>query len=163
MPHQLPLTIRRRCAPQTVRCSRSGLWLEELGVRCKAALDEPMPSSYHLCHQSALRSWPWISCRVAEGRALRRHGNRTGIIYRGRQVPTLDPERTGDMRFGMRIYQPFLNLFSYSGERGFGFLGQIYSALSANSRPIRRLKALEITGQRRELAKDAEDPRSRSD
>jgi hypothetical protein len=40
---------------------------------------------------------------VAEGRALRRHGNRTGIIYRGRQVPTLDPE-TGDMRFGMRAY-----------------------------------------------------------
>jgi len=29
---------------------------------------------------------------VAEGRALRRHGNRIAIIYRGRQVPTLDPE-----------------------------------------------------------------------
>ena len=30
-----------------------------------------------------------ISCRVAEGRALRRHGNRTSIIYRGWSVPTL--------------------------------------------------------------------------
>jgi len=65
------------------------------------AVDESAPASYHLSHQPALRSRPWISCRVAEGRALRRHGNRTGIIYRGRQVPTLDPE-TGDMRFGMR-------------------------------------------------------------
>jgi len=40
---------------------------------------------------------------VAEGRALRRHGNRITIIYRDRQVPTLDPE-TGDMRFGMREF-----------------------------------------------------------
>ena len=58
-------------------------------------LDEPRLDSYHRIHQSALASRPWISCRVAEGRALRRHGNRTGIIYRGRQVPTLDPEDRG--------------------------------------------------------------------
>ena len=30
-----------------------------------------------------------ISCRVAEGRALGRHGNRIGIINPDRQVPTL--------------------------------------------------------------------------
>jgi len=59
---------------------------------------------------------------VAEGRALRRHGNRTGIIYRGRQVPTLDPE-TGDMRFGMRKFyfstpEP---LFPFPGKEDFGF------------------------------------------
>jgi hypothetical protein len=59
---------------------------------------------------------------VAEGRALRRHGNRTGIIYRGRQVPTLDPE-TGDMRFGMRKLIPaLLSLFSYfRGKEDFVF------------------------------------------
>jgi len=59
----------------------------------------------------------------------------------------------------MRIYQPFLNLFSYSGERGFGFLGQICSALSANPQRTRRLEnffqELNLRG-RRELAKDAE-------
>ena len=58
-------------------------------------LDEPPLGSYHLIHQSALASRPWISCRVAEGRAQRRHGNRTGIIYLGRQVPTLDAENRG--------------------------------------------------------------------
>jgi len=59
---------------------------------------------------------------VAEGRALRRHGNRTPIIYRGRQVPTLDPE-TGDMRFGMRKFiQHFLSLFShFPGKEDFVF------------------------------------------
>ena len=64
---------------------------------------------------------------MAEGRALRRHGNRTGIIYRGRQVPTLDPESTGDMRFGMRNFIPaLLSLFSpFPGKEDFGFLGQI--------------------------------------
>ena len=55
---------------------------------------------------------------MAEGRALRRHGNRTGIIYRGRQVPTLDPERTGDMRFGMH------KLYSSIPEPLFPFPGQ---------------------------------------
>ena len=34
-----------------------------------------------------------ISCRVAEGRALRRHGNRNRIIYPVRQVPTLARQR----------------------------------------------------------------------
>jgi hypothetical protein len=63
---------------------------------------------------------------VAEGRALRRHGNRTEIIYRGRQVPTLDPESTGDMRFGMRNFYSSTPepLFPFPGERGFGFLGE---------------------------------------
>jgi hypothetical protein len=61
---------------------------------------------------------------VAEGRALRRHGNRTGIIYRGRQVPTLDPESTGDMRFGVREFiQHFLSLFSYFRGKRIWFLG----------------------------------------
>lgn len=62
---------------------------------------------------------PWISCRVAEGRALRRHGNRTRIIYPGRQVPTLDPEDRGNMRFGVRgKFQHFLSLFShFRGKR----------------------------------------------
>src|SRR5204862_8149236 len=66
-------------------------------------LDEARPPPY-LYFTRRPSGWPWISCRVAERSALRRHGNRTGIIYRGRQVPTLDPESTGDMRFGMRKF-----------------------------------------------------------
>ena len=67
---------------------------------------------------------------MAEGRALRRHGNRTGIIYRGRQVPTLDPE-TGDMRFGVHEFiQHFLSLFSHSpGKEDFVFRARFLGEL----------------------------------
>jgi hypothetical protein len=66
---------------------------------------------------------------VAEGRALRRHGNRTGIIYRGRQVPTLDPESTGDMRFGMRKFYSSIPepLFLFPGKEGL-FLWALHEA-----------------------------------
>ncbi len=100
---------------------------------------------------------------MAEGRALRRHGNRTGIIYRGRQVPTLDPESTGDMRFGMRKFysstpEP-LSLFP--GKEGL-FLGQIFSALSANPRRTRRSKAFTAEDAEK-FAEYAEKYRGRSD
>src|SRR5581483_4163275 len=87
-------------------------------------LDEIPRCFYHCRYQSALRSRHWISCKVAEGRALRRHGNRILIIYQDRQVPTLDPESTGDMRFGKREFKHFQNLFfHFPGKRGLRLLG----------------------------------------
>jgi hypothetical protein len=68
---------------------------------------------------------------VAEGRALRRHGNRIAIIYRDRQVPTLDPESTGDMRFGVREIYPALPepLFPFPEKEDFFFRADFLSDL----------------------------------
>src|SRR5438034_1036535 len=93
------------------------------------ALDEVCSHSYHLFHQSALRSRPWISCRVAEGRALRRHGNRTRIIYPGRQVPTLDPETGKHEIRGASISALPEPLFLFRGKRASYFRTVFLSVL----------------------------------
>ena len=62
----------------------------------------------------ALRSRPWISCRVAEGRALRSHDNRIEDNF-GRPVSTLALQR-GNMRFGVRSFQHLVPLNPHSRE-----------------------------------------------
>jgi hypothetical protein len=89
--------VRARSVAPPERPLRSGrLSSREKTRNWTAPLLIPLTSSAPaLYDRSEVRSLErtWISCRVAEGRALRRHGNRTGIIYPGRQVPTLSRKR----------------------------------------------------------------------
>jgi len=52
-------------------------------------LDRPICRLYYLIPSLLIFEQMGISCRVAEGRALGRHGNRIGIINLDCQVPTL--------------------------------------------------------------------------
>ena len=90
-----------------------------------------------ISNKFALRSRPWISCRVAEGRALRSHDNRIG-----RKLPVawcqLSPYTRGNMRFGVPS-SSISFLFSTSRERGFRFLGTLDPARPTAAQISRRL------------------------
>ncbi len=57
-----------------------------------------------------------ISCRVAEGRALGRHGNRIGIIYPDRRCQLSPGNGDHEIRVRENLIRIFPSLFSHSGK-----------------------------------------------
>ena len=64
---------------------------------------------------------------MAEGRALRRHGNRSGIIYLGCLVPTLSWKQ-GTWDSASALYCFPIASFPFPGKRGHSFLWPIFPA-----------------------------------
>jgi len=89
---------------------------------------------YNICPKFTLLGWAGISCRVAEGRALGRHGNRIGIIYLHRRCQLSPGNGDHEIRVRENLIRFSRASFPILWKRGFLFTGVFLPGSSRSHR-----------------------------